>query len=172
MSARGAAWRVRRATSADGPAIIAVAAAGWRDTYAGLLRPETIETFIERAYAPDRVEARIANDHLYVADGPGDGVVAFADAVAHDDRLELAAIYALPEHRGRGAGTALLEVLIGLFADRPISADVLDGNRKGETFYERRGFVPRERLEATLFGEPVVERRWWRGVRSVPGASA
>jgi len=31
--------------------------------------------------------------------------------------------------------------------------------------YERRGFVPRERLEATLLGEPVIERRWWRAPR-------
>ena len=77
------ALTVRRATDADIEAVRHVAAAAWRDTYEGLLKP-----------------------------------------------------------------------------GQPISADVLDGNRKGETFYEARGFVPRERLEADLFGEPVVERRW------------
>lgn len=135
---------------------MAVAAAGWRDAYAGLLKPETIETLIERAYSAERVEARVSQDHFYVVEGP-DGIIAFADALERDDRLELIAIYALPERRGPGAGTALLDTLVGWFPDRDISADVVDGNRKGEVWYERRGFTPRERLEATLLGEPVVE---------------
>ena len=71
-------------------------------------------------------------------------------------------MYALPELRGRGAGTALLTTIVELFPEHPISADVVAGNRKGETFYERKGFVPGERLDVTLFDEPVVERRWWR----------
>jgi len=64
--------------------------------------------------------------------------------------------------RGRGAGTALLWTLLRVLPALPMSADVLAGNRKGEVFYERRGFVARETMEAELFGEPVVERRWWR----------
>lgn len=155
------AWTVRRATKEDGAAIMAVAAAAWRDTYAGLLRPETIENFIERAYSPERVELRVNQDHFYVVEGR-DGIVAFADALERDDRLELVAMYTLPELRGQGAGTAMINTLLKLFPERDIFADVVDGNRKGEVFYERRGFAPRERLEATLFGEPVVERRWWR----------
>jgi GNAT superfamily N-acetyltransferase len=154
-------WLLRPATAEDGPAIIAVAAAAWRDTYQGLLRPETIEAFLERAYSPERIAIRVRDDHVYVADRAG-SVVAFADAVDHEDRLELAAIYVRPELRGQGAGSALLEVLITSFPSRDISADVVVGNRKGEAFYERWGFVPRERLEATLFGESVTERRWWR----------
>jgi hypothetical protein len=41
-------------------------------------------------------------------------------------------------------------------------ADVLAGNRKGEPFYEARGFEPRETLDEQLGGELVAERRWWR----------
>ena len=140
---------------------MAVAAAAWRDTYVGLLKSETIEGFIARAYSAERIESRVNQDHFYVAEGP-EGVVAFADALEQNDHLQLAAIYVLPQRRGQGAGTALLETLVQLFPEKDISADVVKGNRKGETFYERRGFAPRERLEATLFGEPVVERRWWR----------
>ena len=160
-----ATWSVRRAREDDTPAIVAVAAAAWRDTYRGLLRPETIEAFIERAYALERMATRIRENHVYVAAGPA-GIVAFADATERNDRVELQAIYALPEVRGRGAGSALLETLIARFPGRDISADVLQGNRKGETFYEQRGFVPRERLEASLLGEAIVERRWWRTTRS------
>ncbi|HEX6987261.1 MAG TPA: hypothetical protein VF170_17925, partial [Planctomycetaceae bacterium] len=62
---------------------------------------------------------------------------------------------------GEGAGTMLLGTLRARFPDRPVVADVLTGNRKGEVFYERRGFVPREAFEEDLFGEQVAERRWW-----------
>lgn len=140
---------------------MAIAAAAWRDTYVGLLKQETIESFIERAYSPERVASRITDDQFYVAED-ATGIAAFADALEREDRLDLLAIYVLPDRRSQGAGTALLEQLVEVFPHRHVSADVVDGNRKGEIFYERRGFAPRERLEATLFGEPVVERRWWR----------
>jgi GNAT superfamily N-acetyltransferase len=153
-------FSVRPATLDDIPGIAAVAAAAWRDTYAGLLRHETIETFIERAYAAERLARRVAADTFLVA-VDGGAILAFCDALASDDRVELFAIYVLPEERGRGAGTRLLAGLRERFPDRPIAAEVLSGNRKGETFYEARGFVPRERIETELFGELVTERRWW-----------
>lgn len=162
--------RVRRARARDAAAIRSVAAAAWRDTYAGLLRPETIETFIERAYSIDRLERRIALDTFLVAIDGG-AIVAFADARSTDaadiSRVDLFAIYALPVWRGRGAGSALLAELRARFDGLPIVAEVLHGNRKGEVFYERRGFEPRETVETSLFDEPVVERRWWL----VPGAA-
>jgi GNAT superfamily N-acetyltransferase len=168
---------IRAAVASEAPAIAAVAAAAWRDTYAGLLRVDTIETFIERAYSRERLESRIDRDVFLVAERPVSGVVgragsdaeaadalqvvAFCDARDGDSHVELYAIYALPEARGQGAGTALLRALQARHPGRPIAAEVLAGNRKGETFYERRGFVPRERIDTELFGETVVERRWW-----------
>jgi GNAT superfamily N-acetyltransferase len=152
---------VRRATTDDGDAIRAVAASAWADTYAGLLTQQTIERFITLVYSPERVASRVTEHQFFVVDGD-EGIVAFADAVDREDHVELQAIYALPELRGRGAGTALLTSLVELFPERTISADVVVGNRKGETFYERKGFVPGERLDVALFEEPVVERRWWR----------
>ena len=152
-------WIVRPASLADVEAIRAVASSAWRDTYDGLLDAATIEAFIERAYSVESVERRITGIFLVVEDD--DHVVAFANAVADGDHLNLAAIYALPERRGQGAGTDLLEALRSRFPRLPIAADVLVGNRKGEVFYERRGFTPRETIQAELFGEPVVERRWW-----------
>ncbi|MDQ3552846.1 MAG: GNAT family N-acetyltransferase [Chloroflexota bacterium] len=138
-----------------------MASAAWSDTYAGLLRAETIVAFLRSAYSPERLVTRITSNHLYVAldDGP---VVAFADARVLPERIALEAIYALPQLRTHGAGTALLEALFAALPPLPMTADVVAGNRKGEIFYERRGFVPRETLPADLFGEAVVERRWWR----------
>jgi GNAT superfamily N-acetyltransferase len=151
---------VRRAERDDIPAIAAVATAAWRDTYAGYFRAATIEAFLERAYAIERLERRVASDVFLVALRDAE-IVAFCDAVGGVERVDLFAIYALPAVRGQGAGSALLGELRGFFPSKPVAAEVLDGNRKGETFYEHRGFVPRERIETELFGEPVVERRWW-----------
>jgi GNAT superfamily N-acetyltransferase len=153
---------VREAVPSDAEAVRLVASVSWRDTYADLLAASTIEAFLAAAYAVELVERRIARDTLLVVER-GDQIVAFADAVKERGHLRLAAIYALPEWRGRGAGTTLLATLRSRFPDLPVSADVLLGNRKGEVFYEHRGFVPRESLDVDLFGESVVERRWWLG---------
>jgi GNAT superfamily N-acetyltransferase len=152
--------RVRDAVKGDADAIRHVATEAWRDTYAGLLLPDTIESFLDAAYSIGSVERRIADDTVLVAELDG-VVVSFADATPDEGRMNLAAIYAAPGFRGRGTGTALLNIVRSRSPQLPISADVLDGNRKGEVFYERRGFVPRERLEGALFGERIVERRWW-----------
>jgi len=151
---------IRDATAADVPAIGAVARAAWRETYAEHLRRETIEGFLERAYSPARIERRVGSDTFLLALEDGK-VVAFCDARELEDRVALLAIYALPERRGAGSGTAMLAELRRRFPGRWIAAEVLEGNRKGEIFYERRGFEPRERLDDELFGEPIVERRWW-----------
>ncbi len=144
--------------------------AAWRDTYAGLLRAETIERFVDAAYSPASLRNRIERRIVLVASAPTDGtIVAFADLVTEDDRITLAAIYALPEVRGRGAGTALLDEAAAGNPYLPIVADVLVGNRKGEAFYEHRGFEAREAIEADLFGEQALERRWWRTPGRVPG---
>jgi GNAT superfamily N-acetyltransferase len=163
----GMDWKVCPARATDAEAIRNVAAAAWRDAYPGLLRPETIEAFLERAYAQDRLERRIRQHAFLVAEGD-ERLVGFADAVEEPDRVTLAAIYALPGLRGQGVGTRLLEALRSRFARRAFVADVVAGNRKGEVFYERRGFVPRERLEVDLFGERVVERRWWLDAAPTP----
>jgi GNAT superfamily N-acetyltransferase len=157
-------FSVRQAIAGDASAVALVAAAAWRDTYAGLLRSDTIETFIERAYSIERLERRIDRDTFLLA-LHDDQVVAFCDAAEAESEagahVDLYAIYALPEFRGEGAGTALLAELQARFPSLSIAAEVLVGNRKGEGFYEQRGFVPRERIDTELFGESVAERRWW-----------
>jgi len=152
--------RVRRATPSHAPAIRDIAHAAWRDTYRDLLRDETIEWFLERAYSEERVDLRIERHETWVAEL--DGVVAaFAETAVEPDRITLVAIYADPATRGLGLGTALLEVVEGAHPGLPVAADVLAGNRKGEVFYEARGFEPRELVEEQLGDELVSERRWW-----------
>ena len=42
-------------------------------------------------------------------------------------------------------------------------ADVILGSQAAESFYEAKGFVPGETMQVTLFGERMIERRWWLG---------
>lgn len=152
---------VRRATPSHAPAIGDIARAAWRATYRDMLRDETIEWFVERAYSEERVALRIERHETWVAEL--DGVVAaFAETAVEPDRVTLVAIYASPGMRGRGLGSALLDAIVDAHPDLPIAADVLDGNRMGEAFYEARGFEPRETIDEQLGAELVVERRWWR----------
>ncbi|MEA2546280.1 MAG: hypothetical protein QOI09_1553, partial [Chloroflexota bacterium] len=122
------------------------------------------DTFVDTAYSIDRLQRRI-DRHTFLDVEEEGSIIAFADATPDDGRVNLGAIYADPARRGKGAGTLLLTELQSRFPGLPIAADVLRGNRKGEVFYERRGFVPREEIESDLFGEPVVERRWWLTAR-------
>ena len=151
---------VRAATLADAPAIRDLASAAWRDTYDGLLAPATIEAFIQQRYSLDQLAGRIRSRLFLVAETNG-GIIAFGDARLESDCVKLVAIYADPVQRGRGAGTRLLAAIREHFPGLPIAADVLDGNRNGESFYEAHGFIPRETLKTDLLGEAVVERRWW-----------
>lgn len=156
--------RVRRATPSHAPAIRDIASAAWRDTYRDMLRDETIEWFIERAYSEERVSLRIERHETWIAELDG-RVAAFAETSIEADRVTLVAIYAEPGLRGLGMGTALLDAIVEAHPDLPIAADVLAGNRVGETFYEARGFEPRETVEEQLDAELVTERRWWRAAK-------
>ena len=152
---------VHRATPSHAPAIRDIADAAWRTTYRDLLRPETIDWFIERAYSEERVALRIERHETWVAGINGE-VSAFAETAIELDRVTLVAIYADPAQVGLGLGSALLDAIVTAHPDLPIAADVLAGNQLGEAFYAARGFEPRENLEEQLGAELVSERRWWR----------
>ena len=99
---------------------------------------------------------------MWVVEADGGDRVVRGD-VDQADRVTLVAIYADPERRGLGLGSAALAAIIGAHPDLPIAADVLIGNERGETFYAARGFVPREPIDELLGAEHVAERRWWLG---------
>jgi GNAT superfamily N-acetyltransferase len=161
--ARRAVW-VRAARAADAPAIREVAVAAWWATYAGRMADGTIERFLAAAYSEERIGVRIERHEVRVAGSGGDpaDVQAFAEIAAHDDHLQLVAIYTLPSERGRGLGTALVRAVVAAHPDDDIAADVLLDNDLAEPFYAARGFVPGEELTDEIAGELIHERRWWR----------
>lgn len=153
--------RVRPAEPDDVPAILEIAHAAWRATYAGLIGADAVERFIAAAYTTERIALRLERHTVFVA-GEGDGPVdGFVESLVEEGRAHIVAFYTRPETRGRGLGTALLDAVVATYPGLDITADVLVGNELGEPFYAARGFEPGETLDEEVAGETIHERRWW-----------
>lgn len=98
---------------------------------------------------------------MFVALDPN-SPVAFAGAHDEAGRITIGALFTAPEWRCQGAATSLVDAIQLTAGDRPVTADVMLGNHLAERFYEHRGFVPGETISGDLFGERIVERRWYR----------
>ncbi|MBM3695061.1 MAG: hypothetical protein FJW79_03895 [Actinobacteria bacterium] len=151
---------VRRAEKGDVAGIGSVADAGHWDAYSGLLDPATIAAMLRRDFSPGSVRRRILRGGVLVA-VEQERVVGFADAGVEDDRVRLSALGTDPERRREKVAASLLAEARRLAPGLPVTADVLLGCQPVEGYLEAQGFVPGEILHTHLFGQPVVERRWW-----------
>lgn len=162
--------KVSLAKRDDLASISSIGSAAMREAYETLLRPATIESLLEVAYTPAALEKRWEDHPILIAIENGTAI-AFADAIVETDRIVIAAIHTRPNARRRGAGTHLIARIRQLAERLPTTVDLILGNTSGESFFERRGFVPGESLEVSFFGEPVVERRWYRSALVESGAT-
>ncbi|HUG75330.1 MAG TPA: GNAT family N-acetyltransferase [Acidimicrobiia bacterium] len=152
--------RVRPATRDDLVAVRRVADAAYWDSYAGLLKPETVGRFLEAAYSPAALRRRLLAGGLRVAEWE-DQIVGFVDAEKSEAATIVGDVSTEPRFRRHGVGRALVEVARVTEPERPVRADVVLGNIDGERFFEALGFVPGEVMATTLHDEEIVERRWW-----------
>ena len=151
---------VRPAQPEDLEAVAAIAVRGWWDAYRGLLRASTIEAVLTHTYSERALRHRWEDHPMFLA---VDRVpIAFAEAFIEDERIVLGALFVASDHRRRGIGSLLLEEATSLRTELPVTSDVLLGAASAEVFYESHGFVPGETMKSFLYGEPIVERRWWR----------
>ena len=147
---------VRAATADDALAIATVQASTWRATYRGLLDDDALDALDPvanseryRAHLELPLPERHVETLVATVSGAVVGYVAYgpqrtpADAV--DGGLgELHALYVLPEHQGRGLGTALLSAACAGLRRRGCARAVLwvlTGNAATRAFYERHGWV-------------------------------
>lgn len=158
---------IRRAEPTDLVEVAAIAEGSWQAAYAGLLKPQTVSSWVEAAYSPAALRQRWEDHPIYLV-VEGESVVAFTDAFIEDDQIVISALCTHPAHRRRGAAGILLEWIRSLAPSLPIMADVVLGNQAAESFYEARGFVPGETMQVVLFGERLIERRWWLAVEVEP----
>ena len=91
----------------------------------------------------------------WVVEDRGD-VVAFV-AVLGD---LIGGLFTLPEHQGRGLGTALVEHVAA--RHDPLFVEVFEANNAAREFYEHRGFVEDERTIEATSGLPQLVMRMER----------
>lgn len=140
--------RVRPATPADAPAIQRVARASWHAAYDDLIGPGRVDETVDGWYDPEQVVAQdVEPDErpLFVSEVDG-RVVGFAEAAPDDaepDTAQLYRIYVAPDHWGRGLGSALLDRVEAVAAERGferLELSVLAANDRAVQFYEASGF--------------------------------
>ncbi|WIY63068.1 GNAT family N-acetyltransferase [Bacillus arachidis] len=145
---------VRDMNARDIIAVQEVAKVAWHDTYRGLIPQEIQDKFLGQAYSFEMMKRRLEHSHLFVVE-VDDQVVGFANfsPIKYQNEAELGAMYLLPEHQGKGIGTALLQRGITyLEGVRKIYIHVEAANEKGKRFYEAKGFAALEQFEEDFEG--------------------
>ena len=158
---------IRRAEPSDLVEVAVIAEESWQAAFAGLLKPHTVSSWVEAAYSPAALRQRWEDHPIYLVIEE-ERVIAFADAFIEDDQIVVSAVCTHPLYRRRGAAGMLLKWIRSLAPPLPVMADVVLGSHAAESFYEAKGFVPGETIQVTLFGERIIERRWWLGVSLQP----
>ena len=167
-SANAAKPRVRRGERADAQAISDLAARSWREGFRGIV-PEEISP--ERAWRPDRIEARLegrVDDSARTLVAELDGVVCgfVLYGRCRDDDLvnagEVWALYVDPDHWRGGVGRALVDASLAELAReglREVTVWTLAESPRNLRFYEALGFEldgATQRRES--FGAPLEVR--------------
>jgi GNAT superfamily N-acetyltransferase len=145
--------RVRWATVDDARAIGAVHIASWHAAYRGLMPDETLDELTVDGRERDWQEWLAGGgdrEFTLVAERDG-GIEAFctlelpsSEADESGDVAGIPALYAHPDAFGRGSGPALMEAAIEAIRKRGYREAILwmlEGNRRAEGFYERRGWT-------------------------------
>jgi ribosomal protein S18 acetylase RimI-like enzyme len=157
--------------------IVRVCSEGYRRTYPGLLSATTIEDVVRRYYQPDRIRSEIQPDppgwsgYLVAEDDEGQVAAAGGGGMTGVTVGELFVLYVDPDRRGRGFGSAVLELLTeqqrGLGATEQW-VSVQKNNTKGIPFYQARGFTFVEEVEPWDGTGTADGARTWRMRRPIP----
>jgi GNAT superfamily N-acetyltransferase len=161
----------RMSTDSDVEQIARVCSEGYRRTYPGLLSASTIEDVVARYYQPDRVRSELApalpgwSGYLVAHDDRGQLGAAGGGGMTSEGVGEVFVLYADPDRRGQGFGTAVLDLLAqqqaGLGAlEQWVS--VQKGNTMGIPFYQARGFTFVEEIDPWDGTGATDGARTWR----------
>ena len=132
---------VRPAVEADVEAIRAVGLRTWPATYEAVAGHDYVTQGLERWWSTEAVGESILRGGVFVAELDG-VVVGMASVGEHGGAPYLWKLYVLPDRHGIGAGSALLDAVIGsLPTGSPrLGLDYVDGNERAAAFYRARGF--------------------------------
>ena len=140
---------VRPARVEDVPAMARVLVRSWQETYRGLMPDRLLDDpgFVgarERFWTAALVDERYSANRVAVAERDG-ALIGVAMAGPPETAepgwdLHLYVLYVLAAQHGSGAGTALLDAVLG--PDESAALWVADPNPRAQAFYVKNGFVP------------------------------
>jgi ribosomal protein S18 acetylase RimI-like enzyme len=157
---------VREATESDLPSVAHIKVESWRDTYTGLVPPDTLARFLDEPSQLDYVRAAAARPGtliLVAVEDRGD-VIGFS--LTYTDRQPdpwLESLHVLAAHRSNGAGATLMRATASRLAalgHRTMQLGVVAGNDRAMRFYERLGAQRTGREPATW--APAVQHEIFR----------
>ena len=147
-------------------AIQHIARTTWAYTYEGII-PEHIQcNFLNHAYSDEMMQRRLKT-HLFVVHVENE-VIGFANYsnVKENGAVELAAIYILPSHQGKGVGSLLLKEGENLQGALFIECNVEKENRIGLNFYLAKGFQQVDEFEDLFDGHPLQTIRLRKEIKA------
>ena len=112
----------------------------------------------DEAYQRQRHETRFTGQNFRVIQKAGLDIGVLA-AVAEKDRLKLNQIFIQPEHHGRGAGTACMQLVLEEAKTKrlPVELRVLHNNPRAIAFYHRLGFAETDSSKTHLHMRCEIE---------------
>ncbi len=167
---------LRRATPADASLLAAVEVATWRAAYRGLMPDAFLGALSEAEKAEDWRRSLLKHGPLgrkrVVVAEADTGPIGFVRAGVTDGEADevglVYLLYVLPEHWGRGVGSALMEAAMGDLRElgmREAVLWVLRENHRARRLYERLGWRPDGRTARHEYGGATLEA--WRYRRMV-----
>ena len=169
--------RIRRADAADAPALAAVSARTFADTFGHLYPPEDLAGFLAEAHSPAYYGAALAvpDAAVFIAESMDGALVGYAYAgpcdLPHPEVTpacgELKRLYVVPGAQGAGLGGRLLQAALDWLSapGRTLWVGVWSENLGAQRFYASAGF---EKVGDYLF--PVGSSRDHEFIlRRVPG---
>jgi len=152
---------VRQATRGDLFEIARIAHQSFWSACDGLLKTSTICATLDEEYGPSSLKRRLLEGALVVAVDPEGGLAGFAESDLAGSRVAVKFHAASRSPQKAAWIRDLVNAIRARYPGRPLCADVLLGSEPHEQSCEAAGFVPGEVIQRTMFGEEVVERRWW-----------
>jgi GNAT superfamily N-acetyltransferase len=146
---------------ADGNDLMAVLDVGrrtWPVTYGPIAGEDYVAMGLAKWWTEDATIPAIRAGRVTVAEVDGT-VVGIAVVGPHENHLVLWKLYVLPEHQGKGIGTALVESVVtaATGVHQQIRISYLEGNTLAEAFYRGMGFVEISRESS---GDAIPESVW------------
>jgi ribosomal protein S18 acetylase RimI-like enzyme len=155
---------IRKATTEDLDAVLAVGHRTWPATYEGIAGADYVRAGLAKWWSAEATSPAIRQGRTTVAELDGE-VVGMASVGPEQDHLVLWRLYVVPEQHGQGIGSALLATVLddadGRYAEIRLSYTA--GNTPAAHFYRSRGFTETHREAG---GGGVPDQVWMS--RAVP----